>query len=224
MTIRKPFCVRAPGRICLFGEHSDYFGLDVITAATEFEIKIVSYPRDDDTISVRYTDINEEDEFPVDTLLAHRHDRDYLRSAFNVILEENIKLENGWDVEVSGNIPMAGGLSSSSALSVASIMLAAHMGGKKLRPVEVVRLAFETEVERFGESGGMMDHYASTFGDIIHVAMTSDLRVTKLPAVLKSFVIGDSRLKKKDTVGDLREIRKIVETGYKQIRKSLPDF
>ncbi|MHA1576786.1 MAG: GHMP kinase, partial [Candidatus Thorarchaeota archaeon] len=48
--------------------------------------------------------------------------------------------------------------------------------------------------------------------------------VTKLPAVLKGFVIGDSRLKKKDTVGDLREIRKIVETGYKQIRKSLPDF
>jgi len=224
MTPREPFRVRAPGRICLFGEHSDYLGLDVITAAIELEIKIVATPRDDDTISVRYLDIGEEDEFPVDTLLAHRHKRDYLRSAFNVILDEMIVLENGWDVEVSGNIPMAGGLSSSSALSVASIMLATHMGGKELSPKEIVRLAYQAEVERFGESGGMMDHYASTFGEVIHVAMTSDLKVTKLPAALTGFVIGDSRLKKRDTVGDLIELKKIIEAGYEQIRKKLPDF
>jgi len=224
MILRQPFHVRAPGRICLFGEHSDYIGLDVITAATEMETKIIATPRDDDTISVRYMDIGKEDEFPVDTLLAHRHERDYLRSAFNVVLDEKIVIKHGWDVEVSGNIPVAGGLSSSSALSVASVMLAAHMGGKELRPVELVRLAYEAEVERFGESGGMMDHYASVFGEIIHVTMTSDHKVTKLPATLSGFVIGDSRLKKRDTVGDLKELKGKIEDGYKQIRKKLPDF
>ena len=224
MTLRKPFHVRAPGRICLFGEHSDYLDLDVITAATEFEIKIVAAPRDDNTICVRYHDIGEEDEFPVDTLLAHRHKRDYLRSAFNVIHEEKITLKYGWDVEVSGNIPVAGGLSSSSALSVASIMLAAHMGGKELRPVEIVRLAYEAEVEHFGESGGMMDHYASVFGNLIHVGMISDKKVTRLPAELNGFIIGDSRLKKKDTVGDLNQLRRKIFAGYKLIRKKLPNF
>lgn len=224
MTIRKPFHVRAPGRICLFGEHSDYLGLDVITAATELEIKIVANPRDGETINVRYLDINEGDEFPIDTLLAHRHERDYLRSSFNVVRGNGIIPEHGWDIKVSGTIPFAGGLSSSSALSVASILLAAYLGGKELRPVEVVRFAYEAEVERFDESGGMMDHYASTYGGIIHVSMGSDQKVTKLPAEISGFIIGDSRRKKKDTVGDLKEVRKTIETGYKQIRKKLPVF
>ncbi len=216
--------IRAPGRICLFGEHSDYLGLDVLTASIDFEIGMVARPRDDDIICVSYSDLNTEDQFPIDTLLAHRHERDYLRSAFNVIRDNGIIPEHGWDIEVSGSIPISGGLSSSSALAVASIMLAAYVGGKTLRPVEVVRFAYEAEVERFGESGGMMDHYASAFGGVIHVSMGSDQKITKLPAEINGCIIGDSRLKKRDTVGDLKEIRESIEAGYKQIRKKLPEF
>lgn len=220
----RPFRVWAPGRVCLFGEHSDYLGLDVIPAAINRGIEIVAHPRDDETISVNYTDLEAVDEFPIATLLEHRSSRDYLRSAFNVAYDLDIIPTHGWDVRVSGNIPIAGGLSSSSALSVASIIVATHMGGVEFRPVDIVRMAYEAEVERFGESGGMMDHYASAFGGIVHVSMTSDQRVTRLPAELTGLVIGDSQQKKKDTVGDLRETRKIIESGYKEIRRKLPEF
>lgn len=210
--------------MCLFGEHSDYLGLDVIPAAIDLGIEIVAHPRDDDLIIVDYTDLGAMDEFPIDTLLEHRHDRDYLRSAFNVAKDLDMVPSRGWDVRVSGNIPIAGGLSSSSALSVASVILATHMGGAELRPIDIVRLAYETEVERFGESGGMMDHYASSFGGVVHVSMGLDQKVTRLPAELKGIVIGDSQQKKQDTVGDLREIRKTVEAGYGEIRRKLPEF
>ncbi len=222
--MNKPFKVHAPGRVCLFGEHSDYLDLDVIPAAINLGIEIIATPRDDDIISVEYLDLGTTDEFPIDTLLAHRHDRDYLRSAFNVGLENEIIPSIGWDLKISGNIPIAGGLSSSSALTVASIMLVAHMSGTGLRPVEAARFAYEAEVERFGESGGMMDHYASAYGGIIHVSMGSDQKITKLPAYIKGLVVGDSQQKKKDTVGDLRDIRKSVEEGYNEIRQKLPEF
>ncbi|MHA1906277.1 MAG: GHMP family kinase ATP-binding protein [Candidatus Thorarchaeota archaeon] len=219
MASSRPFRVRAPGRVCLFGEHSDYLGLDVIPAAIDLYIEITAHPRDDDLIHVDYLDTGVEDEFPIDTLLAHRNERDYLRSAFNVVLELKKPPKNGWDVRVSGNIPLAGGLSSSSALAVASILAAGHMGGLTFSPSDLSRYAYEAEVERFGESGGMMDHVASAFGGITHVSMTSDQKVTHLPADLQGFVIGDSRKKKKDTVGDLREIRKTVEAGYKEMAR-----
>ena len=224
MSSDNPINIRAPGRVCLFGEHSDYLGLDVIAASIDLEIKITASPRNDDTIVVKYRDLNTEDEFPIGTLLGHKHERDYLRSSFNVIRDNGIIPEYGWDIEVSGTIPFAGGLSSSSALTVASIMLAAQIGGKELRPVDVARYSHEAEVERFGESGGMMDHYASACGGIIHVSMGSDQKVTELPAEIKGFIIGDSRLKKKDTVGDLKEIRNLIEAGYDQIHNKLPDF
>jgi len=216
--------VNAPGRVCLFGEHSDYLGLDVIPAAINLGIEIVAQPRDDDLVIINYKDLGAIDEFPIDTLLAYRNERDYVRSAFNVALDQDMIPSCGWDVSVTGNIPIAGGLSSSSALSVASIILATHIGGAELRPVDIVRLAYEAEVERFGESGGMMDHYASSFGGVVHVSMGSDQKVTRLPAELRGLVIGDSQQKKQDTVGDLKQIRKTVEAGYKEIRGKLPEF
>ncbi len=224
MASSRPFRVIAPGRVCLFGEHSDYLGLDVIPAAISLGLEIVANPRDDDRIRVEYVDLGVKDEFRMAAPLEHRHKRDYLRSAFNVIRDVGAVPEHGWNLRVSGKIPIAGGLSSSSALSVASVMVAAHVSGKQLKPTEIVRRAFEAEVERFGESGGMMDHYASTYGGVIHVSMDSDNKVTKLPAEISGLVIGDSLEKKKDTVGDLRSIRQSVETGFKQMSDKITGF
>ncbi len=224
MASDRPFRVIAPGRVCLFGEHSDYLGLDVIPAAISLSMEIVANPRNDDQICVEYVDLGVNDEFRTAVLLEHRHKRDYLRSAFNVIHDLGSVPESGWNLRISGNIPIAGGLSSSSALSVASVMAAAHISNRELKPIEIVRCAYEAEVERFGESGGMMDHYASTFGGIIHVSMDADNKVTRLPAEISGLVIGDSLEKKKDTVGDLRDIKRSVEAGFKEMNEKIPGF
>jgi galactokinase len=224
MAKTKPFRVIAPGRVCLFGEHSDYLGLDVIPAAINLSMEIAANPRDDNRICIDYVDLSVKDEFPISMPINPQHKRDYLRSAFNIIYDLGSVPEHGWNLQVSGNVPIAGGLSSSSALSVASVMAAAHISDIALEPVEIVQKAYEAEVERFGESGGMMDHYASTFGGIIHVPMDSDNKVTRLPGKISGLVIGDSLEKKKDTVGDLRNIRQSVETGFKEMNEKIPGF
>ncbi len=219
----QPFRVSAPGRICLFGEHSDYLGLDVITAAIDMAIQIVFRPREDTSVHIIYNDLNEKDEFQIGSEIEYRNSRDYVRSAFNVMARRGFKLEHGWDLEINGNIPIAAGLSSSSALTVGTVMAIARMANQQIQAEDVALAAFDSEVLEFGESGGTMDHFASAIGGIIHVNM-KDNAISRLPARLGSIVIGDSGEKKKDTVGDLRNIRTTVETEYELISQKIKSF
>ncbi len=220
---RSGFRVKAPGRVCLFGEHSDYLGLDVIAAAIDVTIKIEAQPREDDLIVVTYTDLKERDEFTIAGEIGYRTKRDYLRSAFNVMARNGFVLNHGWNLKVSGTIPIAAGLSSSSALTVGGIKAIMTMTDRNLPPEEIALRAYDAEVAEFGESGGTMDHFASSFGGVIYVN-TLENRVNRLPAELNMFVVGDSGEKKRDTVGDLRYIRTTVEREYREIAKDLYSF
>jgi len=215
--------VIAPGRICLFGEHSDYLGLDVIAASINMTIEIQCTPRNDNTVNIAYTDLKERDSFSLDSEIEYRNKRDYVRSSFNVMKRKGYIPNTGFDLEISGNIPIAAGLSSSSALTVGSVMVIAHMSEKPLNIEEIALTAYDSEVAEFGESGGNMDHFASAVGGIIHVKM-DDNSVSKLPAKLDSIVIGDSGEKKRDTVGDLRYIRTTVEQEFEAITSRIRSF
>ncbi len=217
------FRVSAPGRVCLFGEHSDYLGLDVIAAAIDLTIEIMAKPRDDRLIVIDYSDLKQKDEFTLGDFVEYRTKRDYVRGAFNVMARRGVIPKHGWDLQVIGTIPMAAGLSSSSALTVGCIKAITSMAGSDLSPYEIALRAYDAEVAEFHESGGTMDHYASSIGGIIHVD-TRENKVSKLPAELDIFVIGDSGEKKVDTVGDLRYIRSTVEREYKEISRNLKSF
>ena len=219
----RPFRVRTPGRICLFGEHSDYLGLDVIAAAISMEMEITAAPRTNDEIHIVYFDLREEDTFPIETEIPYRSRRDYLRSAFNVMARQGFRPRHGWSLQVKGNIPIAAGLSSSSAMTVGAVMAIAKMAEMRISEKNVALAAYDAEVTEFGESGGTMDHYASVFGGVIHVDMESGTAI-RLPARLASIVIGDSCEKKKDTVGDLCFIRTTVEREYEIISHGISSF
>jgi galactokinase len=218
-----PFLVRAPGRVCLFGEHSDYLGLDVIAAAIDMEIAIVAEPRTDNEVHISYSDLGEEDMFSLVSDVAYRNRRDYFRSAFNVMARRGIRPLHGWNLQVRGTIPIGAGLSSSSAMTVGAVIAIAKMADRKLTETDVALIAYDAEVAEFGESGGTMDHFASAFGGIIHVDMSLG-KVTRLPARLASIVIGDSCEKKRDTVGDLQFIRTTVEKEYESISLEIDSF
>ncbi|MHA1735551.1 MAG: mevalonate kinase family protein [Candidatus Thorarchaeota archaeon] len=222
--LRRHFRVSAPGRVCLFGEHSDYLSLNVITAAIDLGINMDVHTRPDDLIRIRYLDLNENDEFRIGMPASYRRKRDYVRGAFNVLLLEGIVPLRGADIEIRGNIPMNSGLASSSALTVAAVLTGAALSGRTLDRKTIVKYAFRAEVLEFGESGGSMDHTACTYGNIVHVDCGPQPQVTELPAGIHGLVIGDSREKKRDTVGDLRKIRGTVEQGYTALRNIIDGF
>ncbi len=217
--------VSAPGRICLFGEHQDFLGLPVIACAIDLDIRITGTPRSDTRFAVDMPDIGLRDEFDASRTVPYRGDRDYIRSATNVVSRNGLDFSRGYDCTIRGTIPINAGASSSSALTVAWVGFAwATQTGSLPDQCELIaRMAHLAEVVEFGEPGGMMDHYTSAIGGLLHIDCREPITVDRLPARLDGLVLGDS-LEPKDTTGVLKRSRSAVETGLAVLRDAIGDF
>jgi len=217
--------VSAPGRLCLLGEHQDYFGLPIIAAAVNLRISIKGHPISDHQIKLDLPDIGEKDEFSLGKELSYQKERDYLKSAVNILLRKNIQPRSGWNARVRGNIPINSGTASSSALVVAWVgfLLKTARKGKIFSPKEIAELAFQSEVAEFKEPGGKMDHYSSSLGKVISIHFGKKLKVIQYKDPLKEFVLADSLIRK-DTTGTLGFIKSNVLNAVHQIQRKINDF
>jgi len=217
--------VSAPGRICLFGEHQDYFGLSIIAAAINLRISISGTKRKDMTFKINLPDIEDTEEFSFEKELEYTKERDYLKSSVNLLKRKGIDLPAGWDCLVQGTVPINAGSASSSALVVAWIkfLLEAAEDERAKMADEIAELGFLAEVAEFKEPGGKMDHYTSSLGGVVSIDFGEELKVRKLKNPLKEFVMADS-LQKKDTTGMLGYIKNNVLQGVSNLRKKREGF
>lgn len=202
----------APGRICLFGEHQDYLGLQVIAAAIDLRITIEATRRNDEMLVIYFLDLGEVDQFNPNEENTYRHDRDYLPAAANVLRREGLVWPVGYNLKVHSNIPINGGASSSSALQVAfcAFLLAAANDERATEAKEVARFAHLSEVVEFHSPGGMMDHYSTALGGVIWLDCQLPVHLECLSSIPGEFVLVDSGIPK-DTNGVLGQKRQSVE-------------
>lgn len=217
--------VSAPGRICLFGEHQDYFGLPIIAAAINLRITISGKRSRDPIIDVDMPDIGEKEHLQLRKELKYSKARDYLKSGLNILQREGKIPDSGWNCLIRGTIPINSGTASSSALAVAWIkfLLEAVRDKRAGDPDAIANLAFMAEVAEFNEPGGKMDHYSSALGGVISIHFENQFKVRKLKNTLGSFVLADS-LQRKDTTGTLEYIKTHVLSGMGKIQKEKPEF
>jgi galactokinase len=196
MSVRHPsgFTVSAPGRVCLFGEHQDYLLFPVIACAISLRLTIDVSPRTDTILLVEMPDVGSSVSCRVDEHFGTMLPRDYIRSGINVMRRRGFTFSRGYSCRVRGNIPIAAGTSSSSALAVAWVNVLSLISdqSRPLDPEASCRFAHEAEVVEFGEPGGMMDHVASAFGGVLALTFSPALSVHRLHPELKAFVLGDS--------------------------------
>ncbi len=158
--------VEAPGRVNLIGEHIDYHGLPVLPVAINKKIRIAFRTRTDSRICVR-NDSNRFEPRDFDwttelTSLAPGDWGNYLLAAANAIGARCGVLQ-GIDALVMGDIPVAGGLSSSSALITAFTL--ALLRANRIHASFEVLMEILPEGEQFvGTRGGGMDHAAALAG------------------------------------------------------------
>ena len=78
-----------PARICLFGEHQDYLGLDVIAAAISLRIRIelnsIVTSSTTNTFTIHHPDLHECEQISLEYPLVYSKDRDYYRSVLNIL-------------------------------------------------------------------------------------------------------------------------------------------
>ena len=114
------FIVRAPGRVNLIGEHTDYNDGFVFPMAIDRATWIALRPRGDRQVFAISTDMDDRRQFALDDLRRPRQNEwiDYLIGVAWALQERGCQLA-GWDGVVSGDVPIGSGLSSSAALELA---------------------------------------------------------------------------------------------------------
>lgn len=217
--------VSAPGRICLFGEHQDYFSLPIIAAAIDLRIDISGEKRENNLLHIKMPDIGREETFTLGQELVYSQARDYLKSAVNILRRQGRIPSSGWECRIHGTIPINSGTASSSALVVAwtKFLLETVHDRRAESLEEIADLAFLAEVAEFKEPGGKMDHYSSSLGGVVCLHFGEQLDVQKFPNALGRFVLADS-LQKKNTTGTLGHIKSNVLSAVQKIREKRREF
>jgi galactokinase len=154
--------VRAPGRVNLIGEHTDYNDGYVLPAEIDRAIEMAARRRDDRTVSVHALDYSETVEFGLDKIEYDERHRwsNYVRGVTKLFQAATQALE-GADIVFGGDVPREAGLSSSAALEVATVACWQKLAGIKFDPVYGVKLARRAENEFVGMPCGVMDQFAS---------------------------------------------------------------
>lgn len=154
------YIVRAPGRVNLIGEHTDYNEGYVLPLAIERAIRIALRPRADSLVRIHSLNYNESAEFDA---AAPRHGApawaEYIRGMAWVMQQDGLPLR-GWDGVLTGDIPRGAGLSSSAALEVAAGLAFAAAADLTPAPARLAVLAQRAENEWVGVRCGIMDQMA----------------------------------------------------------------
>jgi len=174
----------AGGRVNLIGEHTDYHEGFVFPAAIDLRTRVAGRPRADGILRIRSRNVGEERQTPVAALTppgGHPPWWAYAEGPFWALREAGIPLP-GADVQISGEVPLGSGLSSSASIQVALVALGAALAGKALPPMEIARLARRSENAYCGVPCGAMDQVASACGVAGH-ALLLDCRTLTFEAV-----------------------------------------
>jgi len=167
--------VRAPGRVNLIGEHTDYNDGFVLPLAIDRAVWIALEPRDDRRVEVESLDFASRASFDLDHLTKDNGDwGEYLKGTAWSLQEAGFTL-SGWQGVVAGDVPVGAGLSSSAALELATARALAAAGSLPWDPAAMARLAQRAENQWVGVNCGIMDQLISAAGRE-HCALLIDCR------------------------------------------------
>ena len=166
---------RAPGRVNIIGEHTDYNLGFVMPMALDLATFVGAALSPDGKLRIFSEFHNEMREFDVDRLRdASRqgHWTDYPIGVAHELLTTGFRIEPA-NVLIHSTVPEGSGLSSSAALEVSSAL--AFLNGRGMPPLELARLCQRAEVQFVRMPCGIMDQYVSVFGRE-HSAVEIDCR------------------------------------------------
>lgn len=165
----------APGRVNLIGEHTDYNGGFVMPIAIALGCTVRSRPARRAVLHLKSAQYTGEMIFPLDAIPTMRKTGawvDYVLGAAREIALLGLELRP-LELAIDATVPTGSGLSSSAALEVSAAL--AVLDGRELPKLELARLCQRAERNFVGMPCGIMDQYASVFGEE-HKAILLDCR------------------------------------------------
>ena len=204
---------KAPGRVNLIGEHTDYNDGFVMPMAIEKEITMLAQLRPDRKVKFYSLDYDQLVEYDLDNLEYDEENvwANYLMGVIDEIQKLGESLQ-GFNLMFTGNVPQGSGLSSSAALEVVTAMAITDLHKIKIDGVEMALLAQRAENNFVGVQCGIMDQYISRLGQKDHALLidcrTNDYELVPFKNDNYQIVICNSKVE-----------RGLVDSEYNQRRR-----
>ena len=172
---------RAPGRVELLGNHTDYNGGLVLAAAIDRSTVAVGRLRPGRSARVRSADLDRTDTFAIDAIEPDEPGAwvRYVRGVAWALAEHFGPFASGFDLALSGDVPLGAGLSSSASLQAASALLLLQLGTIGPDPgrldddarMALAHLLRRSENAFVGVSSGLLDQFTALFGRAGHALL-----------------------------------------------------
>jgi len=218
---------RAPGRVNLIGEHTDYNDGFVLPAAIEFYCWVAAAARKDGKVAIYSENFNETVEASLDSLtpLGKKHWSNY-PLAVAWVLRQAGKPLTGANLYIAGEVPLGAGLSSSAAIEVAVGLALVSVSGLAVDRAELAQLCQKAENEFVGARVGIMDQFVSCHGRASHALMLDcrslEYELVKLPANVQ-LVMCNTMVKHELASGEYNARRAECEEGVRNLRTAFPE-
>ena len=217
---------RAPGRVNLIGEHTDYNDGFVMPVAIELSVWVAIAPRNDRKLVVHSENFSESAEIELgeDDPVPRQHWSDYVQGVA-VVLQKAGSVLRGADMLICGEVSIGSGLSSSAAIEVATGFALLKIAGVPVDGVELAKLCRRAENEFVGARVGIMDQFVSCCGQTGHALMLDcrslDYRLLPIPAEV-SLVICNTMVKHDLATGEYNTRRAECEEGVRRLSLKMP--
>ncbi|HVF23821.1 MAG TPA: galactokinase [Pyrinomonadaceae bacterium] len=217
---------RAPGRVNLIGEHTDYNDGFVMPAAIDLFVCVRLWPREDRILEITSENYNETVEFDLDQKdpKARKHWSDYAIGVA-VMLERASHRLRGAHLQIRSEVPVGSGLSSSAAVEVATASALIANANLKIDHRELALLCQRAENEFVGARVGIMDQFVVLFGQAQQALMLDcrslEFQLLPLPDTV-NLVICNTMVKHELASSAYNERREQCEAGVRHLAQSLP--
>lgn len=218
-----PYLYRAPGRINLIGEHTDYNNGFVLPAAIDKAIYFAASTNREKKIRLYSIDYGEYFEIPIENLM--KSDTNWANYLIGVAVQfqkKNLTLM-GIDCVFAGDIPLGAGLSSSAALECGFAICINDLNSFDIKKSELILMAQKAEHEFAGVKCGIMDQFASTFGKSGHVVRLDcrNLGYEYFPLTndIIDIILCDTKVKHTLASSEYNNRRAECEEGVSKVKK-----
>jgi galactokinase len=221
-----PRLFKAPGRVNLIGEHTDYNDGFVFPMAIDRYTHVAISPRQDRILEIYSENMNESITIRLDDNQHKRgHWSDYVAGVAKMLEESGCAI-TGANIYIHSDVPVGSGLSSSAAIEMSSALAFLGLAGITMPRKEIALLGQRAENRFVGMNCGIMDQFISMHGEKDHALFLDcrslDYQMTPLPSDSVRIVICNTMVKHELGSSEYNKRRAECESGVKTMETDYP--
>ncbi len=221
--------IRAPGRVNLIGEHTDYNDGFVLPIAIDRYTNMLFSKNNERNVRIFDLKYKEKEEFDLKNIEPSHQKKwsNYQRGIAKVLLDTGYEI-GGMDMLIFSEVPEGAGLSSSASIEIATLLSFKELYDLEIKQIEMIELARKAENEFVGVECGIMDQFASLLSKESYALFIDcrSLEYEYVPLSLKdySFLICNSMIKRKLAESSYNKRRQECREAVKIMQKHLPEI